>query len=228
MWAGNMSQTILIVEDEAKVAELLADYMQQAGFEAVIVNDGALAMQAFDRDQPCVVLLDIMLPNRDGMEICKDIRACSNVPIIMITARVEEVDRLLGLELGADDYVCKPFSPREVVARVKAILRRTQNDNTSEHYPLTLDETRYTASLNSQHAELTAVEFKLLQILFSDPGHIYSRNKLMDSIYDDHRIVSDRTIDSHIKKLRKKLSAINDGIDIIRSVYGVGYKLELE
>lgn len=221
-----MSQTVLIVEDEAKVAELLADYMQQAGFETVIVNDGAHAIHIFDRDQPSVVLLDIMLPNRDGMEICKDIRACSNVPIIMITARVEEVDRLLGLELGADDYVCKPFSPREVVARVKAILRRSQNVNTPEHSSLKLDTTRYTAEINSQQTELTAIEFKLLQILSGDPGHIYSRSKLMDSIYDDHRIVSDRTIDSHIKKLRKKLSAINGGEDIIRSVYGVGYKLE--
>lgn len=221
-----MSQTVLIVEDETKVAELLADYMQQAGFEAVIVNDGAHAMHIFDRDQPSVVLLDVMLPNRDGMEICKDIRACSNVPIIMITARVEEVDRLLGLELGADDYVCKPFSPREVVARVKAILRRSQNVNTPEHSLLKLDTSRYTAEINSQQTELTAIEFKLLQILSGDPGHIYSRSKLMDSIYDDHRIVSDRTIDSHIKKLRKKLSAINDGEDIIRSVYGVGYKLE--
>ncbi len=221
-----MAQTVLIVEDEAKVAELLADYMQQSGFATVVINDGALAKQAFIRDQPCVVLLDVMLPNRDGMEICKEIRACSNVPIIMITARVEEVDRLLGLDLGADDYVCKPFSPREVVARVKAVLRRTQNGNTAEQLPLKLDEARYTAEVNSQQTELTVVEFKLLQILLSDPGHIYSRILLMDCIYDDHRIVSDRTIDSHIKKLRKKLSVINNGEDIIRSVYGVGYKLE--
>ena len=223
-----MSQTILIVEDEAKVAELLADYMQQAGYATAVVNDGAQAMQAFDREQPCVVLLDIMLPNRDGLDICKDIRACSAVPVIMITARVEEVDRLVGLELGADDYVCKPFSPREVVARVKAILRRTQNGNTLKPCALKLDATRYTAEINSQQTELTAVEFKLVQMLSVDPGRIYSRTKLMDSIYDDHRIVSDRTIDSHIKKLRKKLSAINDGVDIIRSVYGVGYKLEIE
>lgn len=221
-----MSKAILIVEDELKVAQLLADYMHEAGFETAIVNDGALAMQAFNKNKPSVVLLDVMLPNRDGMEICKDIRACSAIPIIMITARVEEVDRLLGLELGADDYVCKPFSPREVVARVKAILRRSQNGNAFEHSPLKLDEARYTAEINLQQTELTAVEFKLLQMLSNDPGHIYSRSKLMDSIYDDHRIVSDRTIDSHIKKLRKKLSAINDGEDIIRSVYGVGYKLE--
>ncbi len=221
-----MSQTVLIVEDEAKVAELLADYMQQSGFETVIVNDGAHAMHVFAREQPSIVLLDVMLPNRDGMEICKDIRACSNVPIIVITARVEEIDRLLGLELGADDYICKPFSPREVVARVRAILRRSQSVNTPACSSLKLDTTRYTAEINSQQTELTVIEFKLLQILSGDPGHIYSRSKLMNSIYDDHRIVSDRTIDSHIKKLRKKLSAINDGEDIIRSVYGVGYKLE--
>jgi len=201
-----MTQTVFIVEDEAKVvAELLADYMQRSGFETVVIDDGALTKQVFIRDQPCAVLLDLMLPNRDGMEICEEIRACSNVPIIMITARVEEVDRLSGLELGADDDVCKPFIPLEVVARVKAILRRTQNDNTTVQLPFKLDEACYAAEANSQQIELTVVELKLLQILSSDLGHIYSRTLLMDCIYGDHRIVSVRTIDSHIKKLRKNL-----------------------
>ena len=221
-----MDKKILIIEDENKVAQLLADYMQQAGYKYELVADGSIAVNRFEHYQPDVVLLDLMLPGKDGMRICKDIRKRSDVPIIMITARVEEVDRLLGLELGADDYICKPFSPREVVARIKAILRRIDNNLPSSDLPIKLDESRHIASINSQHVELTVVEFKLLKILTQDPGHIYSRSKLMDSIYDDHRIVSDRTIDSHIKKLRKKLNSINTREDIIRSVYGVGYKLE--
>ena len=223
-----MSQTILIIEDELKVANLLSDYMLQAGYQPRIEQNGEQALAKFQNLSPDIVLLDVMLPGRNGMEICRDIRNQSNVPIIMITARVEEVDRLLGLELGADDYICKPFSPREVVARVKAILRRVNNSNQFNNSVLQLDESRHTATMNTQEVELTAVEFKLLKILTDDPGCIYSRAKLMDSIYDDHRIVSNRTIDSHIKKLRKKLIAINNGEDIIRSVYGVGYKLELE
>ncbi len=221
-----MTQIVLIIEDEEKVATLLADYIHQAGFKAELEHDGGNALSKFDQVSPDVVLLDVMLPKKDGMEICRDIRNRSNVPIIMITARVEEVDRLLGLELGADDYICKPFSPREVVARIKAILRRINGTNIDTS-TLQLDESRHIVTMNLNQVELTAVEFKLLKILTSDPGHIYSRSRLMDSIYDDHRIVSDRTIDSHIKKLRKKLISINDGEDIIRSVYGVGYKLEI-
>ncbi len=222
-----MIQTVLIIEDEQKVAELLADYIRQAGFKYEIEHDGENALTKFKQIKPDIVLLDVMLPGKDGMEICRDIRNRSNVPIIMITARVEEVDRLLGLELGADDYICKPFSPREVIARIKAILRRVDGINKSNQPILQLDESRHIARIHTQQTELTAVEFKLLKILADDPGHIYSRNKLMDSIYDDHRVVSDRTIDSHIKKLRKKLTSINNGEDIIRSVYGVGYKLEM-
>ena len=221
-----MIQTVLIVEDEEKVATLLADYIQQAGFKTELEHDGGNALSKFEQVSPDIVLLDVMLPGKDGMEICRDIRNRSNVPIIMITARVEEVDRLLGLELGADDYICKPFSPREVVARIKAILRRINGAHMNAA-ALQLDESRHTVTMNLNQIELTAVEFKLLKILTSDPGHIYSRGKLMDSIYDDHRVVSDRTIDSHIKKLRKKLVSINNGDDIIRSVYGVGYKLEI-
>ena len=221
-----MNQTVLIVEDEQKVADLIADYIKQSGYITEIEQDGGHAVQKFEQVKPDIVLLDVMLPGKDGMEICRDIRNQSNVPIIMITARVEEVDRLLGLELGADDYICKPFSPREVVARVKAILRRIDSNHHSSQSPLELDASRNIAAIKTQQVELTAVEFKLLKILADDPGRIYSRTKLMDSIYDDHRVVSDRTIDSHIKKLRKKLTNINEGEDIIRSVYGVGYKLE--
>ena len=167
-----------------------------------------------------------MLPGRDGMEVCKDLRAFSRVPIIMVTARIEEIDRLLGLELGADDYICKPFSPREVIARVKAVLRRTHDGKTIQAPGLVLDEQRYEALLNGHDLELTAVEFKLLQFLVANAGRIYGRQQLMDRIYPDERIVSDRTIDSHIKKLRRKIESADPEAKLIHSVYGVGYKFD--
>jgi two-component system response regulator BaeR len=162
------------------------------------------------------------------MDICKEIRAFSRVPIIMVTARVEEIDRLLGLELGADDYICKPFSPREVVARVKAVLRRARDGKTVQVQGLVLDEHRYRAMLHGRDLELTAVEFKLLQVLVANPGRIYGRQQLMEKIYQDDRFVSDRTIDSHIKKLRRKIETVDPKTELIHSVYGVGYKFEPE
>jgi len=168
-----------------------------------------------------------MLPGKDGLEICKEIRSFSNVPIIMVTARVEEIDRLLGLELGADDYICKPLSPREVVARVKTVLRRSSLQAQDEIPQfLSLNDEKYQATLQGRKLDLTAVEFKLLSILAQKPGRIYSRDQLMDLLYSDHRIVCDRTIDSHIKKLRKKIAAVATGVDLIHSIYGVGYKYE--
>jgi two-component system response regulator BaeR len=166
-----------------------------------------------------------MLPGMNGIDICRELRKFSGVPIIMVTARVEEVDRLLGLEIGADDYICKPFSPREVVARVKAVLRRSNGQLPSTE-GLVLDETRYMASLNGIDLELTAVEFRLLKLLADNPGRIFGRQQLMDSIYPDHRSVCDRTIDSHIKKLRKRIAMVDPSVDLIQSLYGVGYKFE--
>lgn len=221
-----MSGTIMIIEDEPKLAELLADYLRQSGFEVRLVADGMAAVPAIHEQKPDLVLLDLMLPGKDGMEICKEVRRFSSVPIIMVTARVEEIDRLLGLEFGADDYICKPYSPREVVARVKAVLRRGGAAAESNH-GLVLDEARYSANLHGVELDLTAVEFKLLAILFASPGRIFSRDQLMDRIYSDERIVSERTIDSHIKKLRKKLSLAAADEELIHSVYGVGYKYEL-
>jgi len=220
-----MSQAILIVEDETKLAELLRDYLQQAGFGVSIVSNGRDAIPAAREHSPDLILLDLMLPGRDGMEICRELRTFSTVPVIMTTARVEEIDRLLGLELGADDYICKPYSPREVVARVRAVLRRSSG-NTSPLPGLQLDEGRYCAIWEGQSVELTAVEFQLLRFLAATPGRIYSRQQLMDRIYPDQRSVSDRTIDSHIKKLRRKLLTITAGIELIRSVYGVGYTFD--
>ncbi len=221
-----MNHRILIIEDERKLATLLADYLRQAGFDPRCVHDGMQALERVRQDQPALVLLDLMLPGCDGMDICKEIRSFSDVPIIMVTARVEEIDRLLGLELGADDYICKPFSPREVVARAKAVLRRSGGRQTVHKEGLVLDEGSYRARLDGRDLDLTAVEFKLLLYLAANPGRLFSRPQLMARIYPDQRIVSDRTIDSHIKKLRKKISVAAPGREFIESVYGVGYRFE--
>ncbi len=221
-----MAQKILIIEDEPRLAQLLADYLGQAGYETVRVADGEEAYARFREEQPALVLLDLMLPGKDGMTVCKEIRASSSAPIIMVTARVEEIDRLLGLELGADDYICKPFSPREVVARVRAVLRRSAAGPGPESRGLLLDRDRYRATLHGRDLELTAVEFQLISFLAAHPGHIYSRGQLMDRIYPDQRVVSDRTIDSHIKKLRRKIAAAAPDEELIHSIYSVGYKFQ--
>ncbi|PLY00892.1 MAG: two-component system response regulator BaeR [Desulfuromonas sp.] len=218
---------ILIIEDEVKLAKLLRDYLQQAGCRCSLHHRGDDALQRIQEENPDLVLLDIMLPSKDGMAICRALRHVSQVPVIMVTARVEEIDRLLGLELGADDYICKPFSPREVVARVKAVLKRSSTASTPPE-GLQLDATRYRARLDGHDLDLTAVEFKLLEYLAASPGRIFSRTQLMDHIYPDQRIVSDRTIDSHIKKLRKKIAAADPQSNLVQSVYGVGYRLEEE
>ena len=221
-----MNETILIVEDEEKLARLLADYLEQSGYDTVCITDGESAANWVREHNPDLVLLDLMLPKRDGLEICKEIRSFSLTPLIMITARVEEIDRLLGLELGADDYICKPFSPREVVARVKAVLRRSGAQSPSLSTVLQMDEQHHHTSVFGCELELTAVEFKLLNMLFSSPGRIYTRSQLMDRIYPDVRVVSDRTIDSHVKKLRKKIASVSPDKELIHAVYGIGYKFE--
>jgi two-component system response regulator BaeR len=219
---------ILIVEDEPKLAAVLADYLKASGFEASLLANGMEVVTWVREHKPDLVLLDVMLPGRDGMDICKEVRTFSYVPVIMITARVEEIDRLLGLEFGADDYICKPFSPREVVARVKAVLRRTHDGKSIKVQGLILDEHRYRATLHGNDLELTAVEFKLLHFLVEHPGRIYGRQQIMETIYNDDRFVSDRTVDSHIKKLRRKIEAVDPKATLIHSVYGVGYKFEPE
>lgn len=217
---------VLVVEDEPRLAAVLCDYLQASGYRSEWVADGAQVMQAYERLQPALVLLDLMLPNRDGIALCRDLRAAGDVPVIMVTARVEEVDRLLGLEVGADDYICKPFSPREVVARVGAVLRRAGTRAGPTLPPgLQLDEAGARASLQGQWLDLTPVEFRLLHALVTTPGRVWSRDQLMDRLYADHRIVTDRTVDSHVKNLRRKLSD-GGGEDWIRSIYGVGYRWE--
>lgn len=220
---------ILIVEDEPRLAAVLGDYLGAAGYTHRWVADGAQAMPVFRADRPDLVLLDLMLPGSDGIDICRELRRHSAVPVIMITARVEEVDRLLGLEIGADDYVCKPFSPREVIARVGAVLRRYRqgpNASTSDAV-LTFDAASYRASLNGRVLDLTPVEFRLLGVLSGSQGRVYSREQLLNQIYDDHRAVNDRAVDSHIKNLRRKLVEAGGSEDWIKSIYGVGYRMEL-
>lgn len=224
-------QQILIVEDEVGLAEILRDYLSASGFTSHMIHNGLEAVDWVKQNTPSLILLDLMLPGKDGMEICKEVRSFSQVPIIMTTARVEEIDRLLGLELGADDYVCKPYSPREVVARVKAVMRRVGAGAVEVNPPeelILLDEERFRARINSVELELTPVEFRMMQTFSANQGRVFSRSQLMDKVYTDQRVVSDRTVDTHVKNLRKKIQPhLPDG-EVIHSVYGVGYKFELD
>ncbi|MBS0320964.1 MAG: winged helix-turn-helix domain-containing protein [Proteobacteria bacterium] len=226
--AASAQPLILIVEDERKLAELLADYMHAAGYATHIVGDGRDVDAALAAHAPALMLLDLMLPGKDGIAVCRDVRATCDVPIVMVTARVEEIDRLLGLELGADDYICKPFSPREVVARVRAILRRTRAvQEPVREARLVIDDERHRVTLDGHEVALTPVEFRLLRLLASHPGRVYSRARLLEDLYADHRVVTDRTVDSHVKNLRKKLEAVSPAEALVHSVYGLGYKIEL-
>jgi two-component system response regulator BaeR len=221
-----MGERVLIVEDEAKLAGLLRDYLAQDGFETSVLHRGDEVEPWVSTHDVDLVLLDLMLPGKNGLEVCKALRASSGVAIIMVTARVEEIDRLLGLELGADDYICKPFSPREVVARVKAVLRRAKRGERPAEAGVKLDEAGYRATIGGTDLNLTAVEFQLLKVLADHPGRIYTREQLMDAMYRDERVVADRTVDSHIKKIRRKIAAVLPDREVVHSVYGLGYKYE--
>ena len=228
-----MPERILIVEDENKIAGVLVDYLRQSGFETHHLTRGDEVEGWLEQHPVDLVLLDLMLPGKSGLDICKALRAGAPgrpVPaIIMVTARVEEIDRLLGLELGADDYICKPFSPREVVARVKAVLRRARQAAPAAGefaHGLQLEDGAWRATLAGHDLGLTAVEYQLLKVLSARPGRIFSREQLMDAMYRDERIVSDRTVDSHIKKLRRKIQEHLPEVELIHSVYGLGYKFD--
>ena len=228
-----MADRILIVEDESKIAGVLLDYLTKSGYDTHHITRGDEVEDWLAHHPVDLVLLDLMLPGKSGLDICKALRAGTpgqqTPAIIMVTARVEEIDRLLGLELGADDYVCKPFSAREVVARVKAVLRRTVHRPQTSAIaaaPVVVDEQSMSLRVFNQVVELTNVEFQLFSLLYSQPGRIFSRQYILDNIYQDYRVVGDRTVDGHIKKLRKKLNDVNDQVELIRSVYGAGYKYE--
>ncbi len=230
---------IVIVEDEIDIASVVQDYLHHAGYETAHFTDGRSALDAILAAPPDLTLLDIMLPRLDGIEVLRRAREHTAHPIIMLTARIEEVDRLLGLELGADDYVCKPFSPRELVARVRAVLRRTAGpaagargsaggtDGACDGAGLVLDDVHWRASLEGAPLNLTRREFGLLQVLSRHPGRIFSRSRLLELAYDDTVDVTERAIDSHVKNLRRKLGAVTPAHDWIRSVYGVGFAWEV-
>lgn len=200
---------ILVVEDEEKIARLLCDYMEAAGFRTSSEAAGDRVVARIKKDMPDLILLDIMLPGMDGMEVCREIRKFSNVPIIMITARVEEIDRLLGLELGADDYICKPFSPREVVARVKAVFRRLHAEIPAHNLavgPVSLDAETHQAMIDKHVLNLTPNEFGLLKVMMAHPNRVFSRSELINRVQGYDFEGYDRTIDTHIKNLRKKIA----------------------
>ncbi|QTD49216.1 response regulator [Sulfidibacter corallicola] len=220
---------VVVAEDEPKIAKVLTDYLSAHGYETHWIENGSEVVDYVRSRNPSLLLLDVMLPGKDGMSICKELRTFTQMPILMLTARVEEVDRILGLELGADDYICKPFSPREVVARVKTVLRRAapRSEEPEEEKVFAVDEERREIRVKGSLLTLTPNEYTLLRVLIKQPGRVFTRDQLVDNLYDDFRAVTDRTIDSHIKNLRKKITAVMPGTEVIRSVYGVGYKLQL-
>ena len=223
-----MKKTVLIVEDEKKLANILIEYLNKDGFQTKHILIGSKVIPWVKKHNPNLILLDLMLPEMNGKQICQEIRTFSSLPIIMVTAMVEEIDRLIGLELGADDYICKPFSPKEVTARVKAVLRRSDPDyiKNSQSRGFEVNQDQYSITLAGQKLDLTPVEFRLLSMFIEYPNRVYNRDQILNNVFDDGRIVLDRTVDTHIKNLRQKLQTVNAKSDYIRSIYGIGYSFE--
>ena len=220
---------VLIVEDEKKLADIMIAYLNKEQFRVTHYESGSGVSDWVKNNQPNIILLDLMLPDVNGKNLCKEIRQFSTVPIIMVTAMIDEIDRLIGLELGADDYVCKPFSPKEVVARVKAVLRRSEGDfNQGEIYDaFEVNDETYSIKLHGDRLDLTPVEFRLLKMFIQSPGRVFNRDQILDNIFEDGRIVLDRTVDTHVKNLRHKLKTASPEHDYVRSVYGIGYSFEI-
>jgi two-component system, OmpR family, response regulator len=220
---------ILVVDDDAHLREVVRFALEKAGHQVREARDGAAALRAVDERAPDLIVLDIVMPELDGLSVCRELRARSRVPIIFVSSRDEELDRVLGLELGGDDYIGKPFSPRELVARVAAVLRRAQGASTGEradvlvHGPLQLDPTRHRCDCAGQELVLTVTEFAILAALLAAPGRVLARAQLVERAYGAGHYITDRTVDSHIRRLRKKLA--DAGVDPIETVYGVGYRL---
>jgi two-component system response regulator BaeR len=225
---NSQPRRILIVDDDAEVAELLGRSLRGQGFATSVVANGLEVAAEVRRLQPSLVLLDLSLPGQDGIEVCRELRRFSSVPIIMVTARAEEGDRVLGLEVGADDYVCKQFSAREVLARVNALLRRQEGRlaGADALHGFQVDEDGQRIAWQGQWLPLTLIEFRLMRQLVLRPGHVFSRARLLEIARDDHADTTDRAIDSHIKNLRRKIAAVRPQGSGIASVYGVGYRLE--
>jgi two-component system alkaline phosphatase synthesis response regulator PhoP len=222
-----MSKKILIVDDEPKIVEICRDYLKAAFFDTISASDGPSALALVDRENPDLVILDLMLPGMDGLDVCREIRKEHNTPIIMLTARVEETDKIIGLELGADDYITKPFSPRELVTRVRTVLRRVSGNSPAEVIridDLTLDRNRYIVILPSGEISLTPTEFEILATLISQPGRIFSRSQLLVAVRGVSFESYERAIDSHIRNLRRKIEPDDGEPKYIVTVHGVGYK----
>ncbi len=220
-----MSKKILLVDDEPEILEISRDYLKASAFDVVTAGDGLQGLAAARREKPDLIVMDVMMPEMDGLELCKSIRRESNVPIIMLTARVEETDKLIGLEIGADDYITKPFSPRELVARVKVVLRRVSGDSAADVLragDVSLDRTHYEVQIKKRTVQLTPTEFEIMATLMSQPGRIFSRNQLLNAAHGVAFESYERAIDSHIRNLRRKL----EPDELIVTVHGVGYKFE--
>lgn len=227
-----MARNILVVEDDNNISNLIKMYLDKEGFDVRIAADGGKAVEEFKAQEPDLVLLDVMLPVLDGWGVCARIRETSKCPIIMLTAKGEEIDRILGLELGADDYIVKPFSPREVVARIKAVLRRTSEQQSNDDGRVTLnglviDIKSYTVTLKGQPVICTPKEIEILYMLASNPGQVFTREQLLNKVWGYDFAGETRTVDTHIKRIRAKLD--NTGLNwSIKTIYGVGYKFEVE
>jgi two-component system, OmpR family, alkaline phosphatase synthesis response regulator PhoP len=222
-----MAKKILIIDDEPKIVEICCDYLKAAGFEVSSAEDGLQGLTVVRQERPDLIVLDLMLPGMDGLEFCRQLRQESNVPVIMLTARVDEKDKLAGLELGADDYITKPFSPRELVARVRTVLRRAGGGASPDIIragELTLDRARYRVILPDREEDLTPTEFEILFTMISQPGRIFSRSQLLNAVHGIAFESYERAIDSHIRNLRRKLETSENEPRYIITVYGVGYK----
>jgi two-component system, OmpR family, alkaline phosphatase synthesis response regulator PhoP len=223
-----MSKTVLVIDDEPKISELCRDYLRAAGYSVLTAADGPLGLALARRERPDLVVLDLMLPGMDGLDVCRELRRESSVPIIMLTARVDETDRLVGLELGADDYLTKPFSPRELVARVRTVLRRVGGASAPAEMiragELSLDRTRFKVNLPDREITLTPTEFEILAVMAAQPGRVFSRAQLLTAAHGIAFESYERAIDSHIRNLRRKLQAGSDDPEFIQTVHGIGYK----
>lgn len=225
-----MSALVLIVDDDPHIREVVKFAVSKAGMETVTARDGQEALAVFRRDSPDLIVLDISMPELDGTDVCREIRKTSQTPIVFLSSRDDEIDRIVGLELGGDDYITKPFSPRELVARIKAVLRRTRavvaapaSPTVRTHGRLQIDVDRHEVFWDGTALTLTVTEFGLLRTLMGYPGKVFTRDELMDGAYREHTVVTDRTIDSHVRRLRRKFADI--GAEPVLTVHGVGYKL---
>ena len=222
---------ILVVDDDPNVVELVRLYLERDGYEVLTANDGATGLEMAIEEQPSLIVLDLMLPRMDGMEVCRALREESSVPVIMLTAMVEEDDRLAGFDLGADDYVTKPFSPRELAARVRAVLRRTARDRDDagpvnlESGPFVVDLRQRTVNVDGTQITLTPTEFRLLALLVREPGRTFTREQIIDRVFGYDFDGFDRTVDAHMSSLRRKVDAVPGTAKRIQTVYGSGYRL---